>query len=58
MDVFCVYIDIKPKREIHERILELQVALLQNENNHVRFVAELLSLSYIICRDMSVEGGC
>ena len=57
MDVVYFYIDVKPKREIYERILELQVTLSQNENNHVCFVAKLLSLSYIICRDTSVEGG-
>lgn len=57
MDDVYVCIDTKPKREIYERILDLQVALLQNENNHVCFVAKLLSLSYIISRDASVEGG-
>lgn len=57
MDVVYVCIDIKPKREIYERIVDLQVALLQNENDHVCFVAKLLSLSYIICRRTSVEGG-
>lgn len=57
MHIVYVCIDIKPKKEIHEIILVLQVTLLQNENDRVCFVTKLFSLSYVMCRDTSVEDG-